>query len=448
MKKCSVLMKIITEGFFKNRETLRSIQRRIYKSPTETSSTREEVEEELEVQSNFIKNEDVDTNIPTVIKKREVYDIGLLEVELFDNEYDPIAEFTSPEITPKRTFTTYKLYGESYMPRGTSIEHSLVLTNGEEVPIADANIVSQEGQVESRREYLEVDPIGQTATLRFTPLSSITIDFYAPDGIKNSVEVTAVNRIVSISNFNSKYVYEATYVISDPEISVTSSLASKEYRHETKGTSGDGVDDNFIELPIAAHVDLPIVNDVTVWRKKNAIEAKWILNLSSTPSQIDGYFWDDSLIVDNIYYGRSIDVPIFRTENLESHLYNILDNGTGDTYILVERFFQTYVGLTFSENLEYSPIEVIINKQPAVNLSSYNGLASLDFISFIDASLQYRHFDNRLLFPNALKDTDNIEVIYRIKESVVRYKSKLICNKKSEFSISPLLKSSTLVTSR
>jgi len=302
-----------------------------------------------------------------------------------------------------------------------------------------------------------VDPATRMATINFRPFRSIiTITKLTADGDVSEFDLTVTDRQIEIPDgmYHQKAVFQTTYAVAEPDVDIISNIASEENKFINAGTT-DGA---FLELPGSPYIEPGIINDNTDWKRISSMRGEWqyILPGINDAKGVTGWidqgslgkaFPIDGAIHDNVYYGRAGETPIFRTDALEAHLYNIMSDYSGDVTIRVERFFAKYTGQVMEENLIYEPIQVRVNNLKAQNLSSYDGSPDAGFVAQLSNTQQYRHFSNRIQFPDTVGPNSTIEVIYQTRASTVQYKAKLLCNKKSRFYTSPLLKRALLVTS-
>jgi len=440
-------------GFLSRRNVLDSIRTRLYNDTN--GSTEKEADQELKVLNEFVTGKSTIEELTNVITlRRHVYELGLLEVEMFNNTYRPYSDYEGKIIPPKQTVGTYSLYADQETDDSTTIHHSIVLNTGEEVPIVNQSEVMSSGEIASKNELLDVDPATAVAVLRLRPFkNNIDITLTGPDTEPDTFNVpVAAGGLVTIpaAYYDQKFVYQTTYAVAEPDVDVISNITSEDNTFVNTGTT-DGA---FLELPSSPYIALGIVNDIINWKKRSRLHGIWDYQLPGYNDAAGNVSWVgstrafpmDGLVIDDTYFGRACYDKLFRTPELEAFLYSIMSAHSGDVKLRVERFFEENTGNILEENLKYEPIVVKVNGQTAQNLSNYDGRPDSGFVSELELTQQYRHFSNRLLFPAEVKSV--IEVKYRQRAATVQYKGRLLCNRKSRFFTSPMLKSVLLVTAQ
>lgn len=422
---------------------LHDIQKKIFK-PAASSS--EEVSQDLSVLDKYISS-DPSQNVRV---NRYIYEVGLLEVEFYDNQFLPVGEYLSKELTPKMEFTSCLLEAVEDTATGSSITHSIITAEGDVIPMPNMAIVDSANSPRAVNEFIDVDHTTRLGTLRFVPLQpTVTITRVYPDNVVttfNNVLVINSQQIDLMQNnmYHQKGVFQATYSIKEPTVDVISNLVSKPFVFETGATSSG----QFVVLPKSPCIEYGIVNDSIRWKKRSAFECIWDLVVTQDAWVDPGTksFHIDGLVFDNIYYGPACVGVINRsTHGLETFLFAMFSRYSSNPAILVNRFFNTYSGTVLNNNISYKPFSVYVNSIEASNLSNYDGSPDSGFLSSIPSTEQYRHFETSIMFPQALKDV-NIRVEYRIRETMLQYSGTLYCNKNSEFVHTPLLRSVVLAT--
>jgi hypothetical protein len=418
-----------------------------FQSPESTGNVQDDMNRELNVLTSYLNGEsEEDGYAEPVIENRWVYDMGLTEIEMTFVDHNRFSSYASNPEGNELTSDTYSLYAEEDIPEGTSIRHFLKLEGDYALPIPNKSHINSVGEQLST-ELLDIDPITRQATLRFeTAEEKIMVDVLIPTYdtggyfTKTSFPVTVDNYrqvIIPVAGFDLHNTYQTTYVVSEQDLHVFSRIPARETTSTYNGTDDTG----FVTLPTAPVVELAIVNDKTNFEKINDYSALWKVNLDSvapTATETDG-FPAGGHVIGDIYYGPAGTSAITRTPALEYLLWQKLTLISGDTQIQVDRFFNKYQNQVLKENSFYSPIIVTSEGQTALNLTNYKGGPDTGFQTGLPSHLQYTHFGNLLKFPE--EHNKPIEVVYRIKESVFSYQNEMICNRKSNFWITPILKS-------
>jgi hypothetical protein len=427
-------------GFLFRKNLLDMAMKQYYRT---TASTDDSAEQEMQVLQDFVSgNSGSESSTSRVVN---IYEVGLAELEIFNNLYRPTSHFMSRVITPKRDNPTVSVFAEESVDERTSVVHNIRIQTGEDIAIPNRNSVDSSGRVVSKNELLDVNFDTGAASLRFEPLgSTVQVEYYGSDtDSKKTITLNVTNQQVYIPSgiLNQKMIYQATYPVKYPDVDVATNIETVVYSRNFDGTN----DGEFLELPNSPVIEPGIVNDVIRWRKPNRLYAKWLIVLNPSYT-MEGTLPSDCLIVGNIYYGRAITSPIVRDNATETFVRSVISRYAGDVNLWVDRFFQKYQGQVLEQNLVYEPIEVVISGQKCLNLTHYDGSPDSSFISSVKKSLQFRHDGNRFLFGEVIPTGTSISVKYRFRESTIRYNAELRVNKKSNFYRSPVLKDVMIAT--
>lgn len=434
-----------TRGFLVRQSELAKIQAQEFSK--DNGTTLIDSENQFTVLNKFLDGRaSADVQIDKINIKRFIYEIGIAEIDLALNVYHPFSNYKGEILTPAQEFTAYSLVSDEVTTDQSSIQHHVVFETNEEVPIVNKSDISADGEYVSKNELLDVDPITRKAKLRFDPFkSSITVVKKAQgsSSITFSVNVNS-GRVVTIpgDKYEQKAVYISTYAVEDPDLHIKSNINSVKNIVTVHGTN----DGRFLKLEKAPAVELGIINDEFLFIQRDTFQGIW--TFKTNPSFNDSTDWVDKLninrafptdgiVIDNIYYGRPCINPIKRTSIFEDFLFDMFSRYSGDSTLMVDRFFNTYQNKVLQGNIIYEPLLVLVNGEKAFNLSSYDGSPPSGFRTDIPLRLQYRHFGNRILFPEYLNASFEIQLTYRLKETTVAYGAKLLVNKKSNFWVTP-----------
>ena len=374
---------------------------------------------------------------------RYTYELGLAEIELYSNNYIPLARYSGKVINPKQDASIYSVTAEHDTPNNTSIQHSLRIETGEILPIPNLNDVSSTGLVVSKDEMINIDPETRKGILRFDPYAStVNVSIQKAAGEFSSIRLDVNDgRVIELSttSYNQKWTYSSTYPVKESKVYLLGSVPSKNTVETYKGTDSKG----FIKLQQNPYIDLGIANDVIRWVKDSKLQARWALQVGDTVSYVSGneMFPTHGVVSNNsVYYGYKGEEAINRTSDLDGWLYTFFSNYSGDSKVLIDRFYNKYNGKVLETNLVYEPLIVKVNGVVANNLTNYSGGPDTGFISGIPLDNQFHHFSNRLKFAKEIPDTVDIEVTYDFKATTIQLVSDLMLNKKSNFHATPILK--------
>lgn len=422
------------------RDSIAALQKVFIKKAT---STTDEMGQDMSMFQKYV-SADASKNI-TII--RYTYEMGLAELEFYNNSFQATADYLSTEITPKMNFDACYLEVVEDLNDYTSTAHSILTGDGYDLAIPNSLHRDVYGAIESRNELVEIDHTTKKGKLRFVPLDTqVTVKRVYPLNEVALFTLPVTNLMyVDLSNSNiyhQKGVYQCSYRIKEPIIDVVSSLVSKPYRFSATATT----DGSYLELPKAPVIEYGIVNDEVNWRKRPN-RAIWDMVMGNVPVWVttNKSFPTIGKVFNNIYYGPACPDAISRNSILEAYLLEMFSKYSATPDVLVSRFFNKYEGQTLPFNMSYSPIKVSIDGKELLNLSNYNGMPDAGFLPSAGTKTQCRHFETRILFPEPISDS-NILVEYQIRETSLQYKGTLNCNSNSEFTSSPLLRNVVLAT--
>jgi len=404
----------------------------------------------LQAIDRFHANNTEDRKIQTRIE----YEFGLGELEIFYNQYENEGTFRKSDLGLIDNPEVVTVYSEEELPEGCSVEHYVVTDSREVIPVVNRLNLSARGEVVSKNECLDFDMAYGAAFLKFTPATStVTVEKWEPDpdsdgrywSTSKALTVNPGNMVYDNTWFmDPQATYTATYPVRSIESSVPSYLASKEVITRATGTDERG----FLQLPSSPHIEYGIINDIENFKKSAGRGAEYILKnknstnwVTVTQPGLTGVksLLQDAIIVDNIYYGAASEDKLYRILELENYVLGIVANYPGNPRVVTDRFFNKYQNKILKENLKYTPIEVTVDGQLAVNLSSYDGMPHSGFISGIPGKLQFRHTENQLMFGSAFQG--EVIIKYRTKYTKLSYEAVLKSHRNSNVWETPKLKS-------
>ena len=362
------------------------------------------------------------------------YSFGAAEIEFYRNEYFQSSEYLSEELDYGVDLDVAIAYCDESHPKNafgdltTSIEYSVVMVDGVEVPVPNLKYKNSSGGTLVEDEYIELDYFGATAVgwLRLPVITGSSIKVYEINPLRpktlyqkfNVVNISGGKSKIIIFDPNINSVYVATY---NAQVTGADIKSHGYVRAVSPYIDIETDDDLMVHLDLTPNISKLIVNNSNTWRKNDKFDGVW------------EFMGTDFTVINNIYYGYGETNKITKSPAMDQKLEQMFLSNGEDVKSLSDRFYNKYGGTTPEKNLFYEPIIVEVDGQKAYNISNYRSSNLQSFATSEDREHQYYQLGNVLVFNSAVKARASFQYI----DSRIRFKALHRCNRKSNIVLSP-----------